>query len=185
LTVTVHSRKVWGHFYRSKISNLLPLAGAFMNTVLLYFWSWVLKETYRLEVWRRQFIVLLCVSANSEGLKTLLSCKRHEKPEDCILELIFDPESGQEFVQTEYIVTICQGPQRIIWCSTENWRVKHISVFIISSIVKTEDISFNKYVTKKIHAVFPAVYYRWNPQRPAFGSLNQGALQLEDQLLVL
>jgi hypothetical protein len=71
LTLTVHSRRVWGPFYSSKTSNLLPPAGAFMNMVLLYFWSWVLTETYPLKVWRRQFIVLLHVSASSEGLKIL------------------------------------------------------------------------------------------------------------------
>jgi len=61
--------------------------------------------------------------------------------------------------------------------------MKHISVFIISSLVKTENISLKKYVTKMIHAMFAAVHYGWNPYRPAFGSLNQWALQLQDQLL--
>jgi len=51
--------------------------------------------------------------------------------------------------------------------------VKHISVFIIGSLVKTVNISLNKHVTKKIHAMFPAGHYRRNPYRPAFGSLNK------------
>jgi hypothetical protein len=36
--------------------------------------------------------------------------KEHDK--DHILELIFDPASGEEFVGTEYIVTLCPGVQR-------------------------------------------------------------------------
>lgn len=83
------------------------------------------------------------------------------------------PESGKEFVGTAYVVTPCRGvptgltngPGRqgvvecsindnshmdksIICCARGNWKVKHISVFIIL-LVEIENISQNNCVTKR------------------------------------
>jgi hypothetical protein len=67
-----------------------------------------------------------------------------------------------------------------------------IAVFI-NSLLQTENVSHNKYVTKRKEkkrkeknlAMFPAMCYRRNLDRPAaYGSLSQYALQFKDLHMV-
>jgi hypothetical protein len=71
----------------------------------------------------------------------------------CIVTLRHGPE--RQAVQKHSIRKSSNIDNRIIWCTRENLSMKQTLVFI-SSLMETENISLNKYVTKKIHFAFPA-----------------------------